>query len=114
MITRQTLEAFKHGWELQLQGAQADFHTKQGEFKTFMELVQLKPKDELYTTSVQVKQHELNESWKALTQIETAVHVIDNLLVNVDTDEIDLDLQSRLIQMVDGDLMEAIKEAGIE
>ena len=113
MITRQTLEAFKHGWELQMQGAQAEFHAKQAEFKTFSELLEQKPKNKTYLTSLQAKQHEVNESWKHLMQVETGVHVIDNLLKNVDTNEIDLDLQSRLIQMVDGDLMTAIKDAGI-
>jgi len=42
-------------------------------------------------------------------QRECACHVIDNLLEHVDTDEMNLDLQSRLIQMVDEELMEAIK-----
>lgn len=113
MITRQTLEAFKHGWELQLQGAQADFHGKQATLEQFLGLLKEKPTNKAYKKSVVSKQHEVNEAWKYLMQVETGIHVIDNLLTNVDTDEIDLDLQSRLIQMVDGDVMEAIKSAGI-
>jgi hypothetical protein len=77
------------------------------------ELAATKPNNKMYEDSTIAAQHELNEAWKGLMQIETATHVIDNLLANVDTNEIDLDLQSRLIQMVDGELMEAIKDAGI-
>jgi hypothetical protein len=113
MITRQTLEAFKNGWGLQMQQKQAAFHAAQGHFQTMAELAASKPNNKMYEDSTIAAQHELNEAWKGLMQIETATHVIDNLLANVDTNEIDLDLQSRLIQMVDGELMEAIKDAGI-
>ena len=113
MITRQTLEAFKHGWELQLQGAQADFHAAQAKHETFAALLNQKPQNSAYKKSYTVSQHEVNEAWKGLMQIETGIHVIDNLLTNVDTDEIDLDLKSRMIQMVNGDVATALKEAGI-
>lgn len=112
MITRQTLEAFKGGWALQLQGAQADFHNKQGIFTSIAELAAAKPQNKMYKESMMKRKHELNESWKSLMQIETAIHVLDNLLENVDTDEINLDLQSRLVQMVNEDLSKAIQEVG--
>lgn len=113
MITRQTLEAFKHGWELQLQAAQAEFHSAQAKLQTFAELVNTKPQNELYKNGFIAAQHKVNEAWKYLMQIETGIHVIDNLLTNVDTNEIDLDLQSRMIQMVDGDISAALRQAGL-
>jgi hypothetical protein len=110
MITRQTLEAFKNAWGLQMQTSQAGFHSAQGHFQTMVELAATKPDNKTYTDSVMAAQHNLNEAWKELMQRETACHVIDNLLEQVDTSEMNLDLSSRLIQMVSEDLLEAIKK----
>ena len=109
VITRQTLEAFKHGWNLQMQGAQADFHHKQGRYEEVSALFKANPKKKLYQDSVTSAQLALNESWKNLMQIETGIHVIDNLLGNVDTAEISLDIQSRLVSMVNGKVNQLIE-----
>ena len=109
MISRQTLEAFKKGWEVQMQGAQADFHHKQGNYEEIEKLYKTNPTKKLYQNSLASAQHALNESWKNLMQIETGIHVIDNLLANVDTAEINLDLKSRLVSMVDGELKQLIE-----
>jgi len=110
MITRQTLEAFKQAWMLQMQTGQAKFHAAQGHYETMNNLLNTKPNNEMYQKSVIAAQHDVNEAWKELMQRECAVHVIDNLVEHVDTDEINLNLQSRLIQMVNEEVADAIEE----
>ena len=110
MITRQTLEAFKEAWMLQMQEGQAKFHAQQGIYQKMADLLAQNTKNQLYQRSVVSAQHDVNEAWKELMQRECAVHVIENLIEHVDTNEINLDLQSRLIQMVSEETAKAIEE----
>lgn len=108
MITRQTLEAFSEAWRLQMQVGQAKFHSAQANYDTMTGLVKTNPNNDVYKKSLIAAQHDVNESWKELTQRETAVHVIDNLIEHVDTAEMNLDLQSRMVQMVTEEVKDAI------
>ena len=114
MITRQTLEAFSQAWKLQIQAAQAKFHAGQERFNNMEGLLKEKPTNEVYKKSMISAQHDVNEAWKELLQRETAIHVIDNLIEHVDTAEMNLDLSSRLIQLVSDDVAEAIEEGTYE
>ncbi len=110
MITRQSLEAFKAAWMLQMQTGQAKFHAEQGIYQKFADLLEQNPKNKLYQRSVIAAQHDLNEAWKELMQRETAVNVIANLLEHVDMDEMNLDLQSKMVQMVNKEVAQAIED----
>ena len=114
MITRQTLEAFSQAWKMQIQAAQAKFHAAQANFTTAEGLLKEKPHNEVYRKSLISAQHNVNEAWKELLQRETAIHVIENLIEKVDTNEMNLDLKSRLVQMVNDEVAEAIEEGTYE
>jgi len=95
---------------LQMQTGQAKFHGEQARYQQMAELVEQNKNNKLYQRSMIAAQHDVNEAWKELMQRECAVHVIDNLIEHVDTDEINLDLQSRLVQMVNEEVAQAIEE----
>ena len=99
VITRQSLEKFRHGWELELQSASADFHKVQGQLEIAEQLAAQNPDSNECQKNVEKIKHVLNNAWKALVQHETAIHVVDNLVEHVDVKGINLDLQSRLVAM---------------
>jgi len=114
MITRQTLEAFSQAWKMQIQGSQAKFHAAQANYATAEKHLENHPHNKVYKKELIAAQHDVNEAWKELLQRETAIHVIDNLIEHVDTAEMNVDLTSRLIQMVSDEVIEAIEDGSYE
>ena len=97
MVTRQTLETFRKAWEFKLQERQAQFHTAQGTFKTFMELAQQNPEKEAYRNSLKAKQIEVNEAFKNLIHAEGALGMVEHLIKDVDLEETDVEIESHMI-----------------
>jgi len=96
MVTRQTLETFAKAWEIKLQERQAEFHTAQGTFKTYLGLLNENPKNEAYQNSAKSKQVEVNDAFKNLIHAEGALGMVEHLIKAVDLEETDVDIQSRM------------------
>jgi len=111
VITRQSLETFKGAFDLQLQQAQAEFHTIQGKFNEFMEEKYNKAtnmskeymKDELIQ-----KRNAMNTALEKVIRAETAANVIQHLLDNVDMAEMDTEIETEMIKVVDGEVAKAL------
>ena len=116
VITRQTLETFKGGFDLQLQQATAEFHTDQGKYSEFMEQYskQSKKTKELMNQELTRKQHALNVALEKVIRAETAKQVIQHLLDNVDMAELNTEIQSEMLRVVDGEIAKALQgERGV-
>lgn len=111
VITRQSLETFKRAFELQLQQAQAEFHTVQGNHQGFMEQYQKAgPKTKELMNDERVrKTHTLNVALEKVIRAESATNVMQHLLDNVDTAELNTEIESNLIRVVDGEIGKALR-----
>lgn len=111
MITRQTLESFKKAYNLQLEQAQAKFHKKQGELETFIELYKENPNNQAYKNSVESKQKEMSDAYMDVVRTETALNTVINFIENVDMEETNTEIESRLIKIIDNSIAKALREA---
>lgn len=114
VITRQTLETFKGGFELQMQQAQAEFHSAQGAYAEFVDGYEerykraVDSKKEKLQKGLTAKQHGMNIAMEKVIRAETAVQVIQHLLDNIDMEELDTEIESNLIRVVDGEIAKAL------
>lgn len=109
MITRQTLETFKGAYKLQLEQAQADFHQKNGEVDTFVKLYQQQPDNKAYRASLEKKRDELSEAYMDVVRTEAALNTVQNFIENIDLEETDANIKSKLIHTVDRNIAKALQ-----
>ena len=111
VMTIQTLETFKGGFELQMQQATAEFHTEQGKYAQFMEQYNKtsgRARD-LMKEEATRRQHGMNQAMEKVIRSETASQVIQHLLDNVDMAELNTEIESEMIRVVDGEIAKALR-----
>ena len=111
VITRQTLETFKAGFDLQMQQAQAEFHTQQGKYAFFMEKYQKRSpeKRQEMRDELTQRQHDMNQAMEKVIRAETAMQVVQHMLDNVDTKELNTEIKTEMLRVVDGEIAKALR-----
>lgn len=102
MITRQHLEGLKARMEIELQRKQGDFHASMGKYNQMKELVKAAPNNGVYKKSMKNAHEEVNEAFKNLLYTEGMLGMIEHQLKEVDTGEDDIEIQSKLQKVMQG------------
>ena len=108
VITRQTLETFRQGWEIRLQEKQAEFNKTQGSYESMVALANEEPDNQLYRDSAQAGLLRVNNAFKEMMHAEGCFGMIMHLIEEVDLGETNLDIQSNLVSTADEAVAKAL------